>query len=83
MLWNGCFPEPVRKVGGVSLRKTSSNGNTRFRTDEIYETLIELVEVSGLPKAFLAQQAGESVDNIDTTIKKTFSLTYAAMRTCL
>jgi hypothetical protein len=37
----------------VSLRKTSSNGNTRFRTDEINETLIELVEVSGLPKAFL------------------------------
>jgi len=31
----------------VSPRKTSSNGNTRFRTDEIYETLIELVEVSG------------------------------------
>ena len=54
----------------VSPRKTSSNGNTRFRTDEIYEMLIELVEVSGLPKAFLAQQAGESAGNIDTTIKK-------------
>jgi len=36
----------------LSPRKTSYNGNTRFRTDEIYETLIELVEVSGLPKAF-------------------------------
>jgi hypothetical protein len=54
----------------VSPRKTSSNWNTRFRTDEIYETLIELVEVSGLPKAFLAQQTGESASNIDTTIKK-------------
>jgi hypothetical protein len=42
----------------VSLRKTSSNGNTRFRTDEIYETLIELVEVSGLAKAFLHNRLG-------------------------
>ena len=56
--------------GNLSPRKTSSNGNTRFRIDEIYETLIELVEVSGLPKAFLAQQTGESAGNIDTTIKK-------------
>lgn len=37
----------------VSLRKTSSNGNKRFRNDKIYESLIELVEVSGLAKAFL------------------------------
>ena len=42
----------------VSLRKTSSNGNTRFRTDEIYESLIELVEVSGLAKAFLHNRLG-------------------------
>ena len=43
---------------GVSLQKTSFNGNTRFRTDEIYETLIELVEVSGLAKAFLHNRLG-------------------------
>ncbi len=63
-------------------RKTSYNGNTRFRTDEIYETLIELVEVSGLPKAFLAQQAGESAGNVDTTVEAS-SVVYAATRTYL
>ncbi len=42
----------------LSTRKTSSNENTRFRTDEIYETLTELVEVSGLPKAFLYNRLG-------------------------
>jgi len=40
------------------LRKISSNGNTRFRTDEIYESLIELVEVGGLAKAFLHNRLG-------------------------
>ena len=45
-------------LGYVSLRKTSSNGNTRFRTDKIYESLIELVEVSGLTKAFLHNRLG-------------------------
>ncbi len=50
--------EISRLLVSLSLRKTSSNGNTRFRTDKIYETLIELVEVSGLAKAFLHNRLG-------------------------
>jgi len=42
-------PEQIQDyIVHLSLRKTSSNGNTRFITYEIYESLIELVEVSGL-----------------------------------
>jgi len=50
-----CFRAPTPRL---SLRKTSSNKNMRFRTDEIYETLFELVEVSGLAKAFLHNRLG-------------------------
>ncbi|MCP4263700.1 MAG: hypothetical protein GY774_40255 [Planctomycetes bacterium] len=58
------LPETEQSDNCLSLRKTLSNGITRFRTDEIYETLIELVEVSGLAKAFLHNRLGKpgSVD---------------------
>jgi hypothetical protein len=51
-------PTEITTLPLLSLRKTSSNGNTRFRTDEIYETLIELVEVGVLAKAFLHNRVG-------------------------
>ena len=40
------------------------------------------MEVSGLPKAFLAQQTGEWADIIETTVEIS-SVVYAATRTYL